>query len=179
MTYASFLLRSLLVALLLALPATGWSDEIDRFVGNYVGEAEFEDDGEVQKRDLSVDITKSENGFVLKWMSVTYRSDGRTKERTYNVEFLPSPRDHIYGSAMKSNLFGKSVPLNPLMGEPFVWARFEGDTLSVFSLFIDESGEYEIQEFHRTLVPEGLSLVFLRLRYDEVQREIRTILKRQ
>lgn len=160
-------------------PKAGWSDEIDRFVGSYVGYAEFEQRGETQKRDLSVDIVKTEGGFSLTWKTVSYRSDGRIKEKTYTVEFTPSTRDRIYGSAMKANLFGKLVPLNPLAGEPFVWARFEDDTLSVFSLFIDESGEYEVQEFHRTLVPEGLSLVFLRMRYDSVEREIRTILKRQ
>jgi hypothetical protein len=32
---------------------------------------------------------------------------------------------------------------DPLQGEPFVWARFEGDTLSGF-FFINVVGEYEI-----------------------------------
>lgn len=179
MMYISSLVRTLLAALLLFLPTIAGAAEIDRFIGSYIGSAEFVQNGAPQKRNLSVVIDESDNGFVLTWMSVTYRDDGRIKEREYTIEFTPSEREHIYQSAMKSNLFGKSVPLDPLAGEPFVWARFKGDTLSVFSLFIDQSGEYEVQEFHRTLVPEGLSLVFLRFRNGEVQREIRTVLGRE
>jgi hypothetical protein len=80
---------------------------------------------------------------------------------------------------MKSNLFGKAVPLDPLAGEPFVWARFEGDTFTVYSLFINEVGDYEMQEFHRTLVDEGLELVFRRVQNGVPEREINTLLKRQ
>ena len=42
-----------------------------------------------------------------------------------------------------------------------------------------ETGNYEMQEFHRTLVDEGLDLVFQRIRNGAVDREIRTLLKRQ
>lgn len=173
------LIRMLLPLLVLALSALAAAADIDRFVGTFSGSAEFLVDGEPQNRDLGVVIAKSEGGFEVTWTSVTFRSDGRTKERAYTIAFTPSSRDNIYQSAMKPNLFGKSVPLDPLEGEPFVWARFEEDTLSVFSLFIDESGEYEVQEFHRTLVPEGLDLVFMRLRNGAVEREIKATLERQ
>lgn len=170
----------LFATLFLIQPSIGAAAEIDRFVGSYVGTAEFVRDGELQKRDLSVVIEKADDdAFVLTWTSVTFRSDGRRKDRKYTIEFTPSGRDRIYGSAMKSNLFGKSVPLDPLAGEPFVWARFKDDTLSVYSLFIHESGEYEIQEYHRTLVPEGLSLEFARFRNGEIKREIQSILMRE
>ena len=101
------------------------------------------------------------------------------KERTYQIEFVPSQRDSIYGSAMKTNIFGKQVPLDPLKGEPFVWARFEGDTFSVFSLFINEVGEYEMQEYHRTLADGGLNLLFRRVSNGVPQKEITAFLARQ
>ncbi len=177
-------LRQQLIFPLLALvfgllPAVCFAIEIDRFFGTYTGEAEVTVNGETLKRDMSVTVEPSKDGFLLNWNSVTYRADGRIKEKTYAIEFVPSARDNIYESAMKKNLFGKSTPLDPLQGEPFVWARIEGDTFSVFSLFIDEMGDYEIQEFHRTLVDGGLDLVFRRMHNGVLEREIHTLLKRQ
>ncbi|WP_370400145.1 hypothetical protein [Sulfitobacter sp. JB4-11] len=155
------------------------ASEADRFVGTYVGEAQFVHEGETRRRDMSTTIKDTKNGFQLSWTSVTYKDDGRTTEKAYTINFTPSDRPHIYQSAMAQNLFGQSRPLDPLKGEPFVWARFEGDTFSVFSLFINETGNYEVQEFHRTLVEEGLDLRFLRIRNGVIEREIETLLVRQ
>ena len=140
---------------------------------------EFPMRGDLVKRDLSTTIEETRKGVELTWTSVTYKSDGRTKSKTYTIEFVPSGRDNIYQSAMKTNLFGKAVPLDPLKGDPFVWARFEGDTFSVFSMFINEIGEYEVQEFHRTLVDEGLNLLFRRFHNGKMEREITALLERQ
>ena len=172
-------LRPFLVLCLVLLPSFGFASGITPFVGTFAGQAEFEENGQTQKRDMSTTIEETKNGFTITWTSVTYKSDGRTKAKTYTIEFLPSQRDNIYQAAMKSNLFGKAVPLDPLAGEPFVWARLVDDTFSLYSLFINEAGEYEIQEFHRTLVEAGLELVFLRVRNGAPEREIRTVLQRQ
>jgi len=161
------------------LPSIGFAAEIERFVGTFVGTADLASDGETKPRDMNVTIDTAKDGFSLTWTSVAYKDDGRTKEKTYTIEFVSSPRENIYQSAMKTNLFGKAVPLDPLKGDPFVWARFEGDTFSVYSLFINEVGEYELQEYHRTLVEGGLELLFLRVHNGTPEREIRTLLKRQ
>lgn len=168
------------VCLLLVWLCTGplFAATIDQFEGSYVGSAQFAYEGEVQRRDMSTEIVATKTGFVVSWTSVSYKTDGRTKAKTYTIEFIPSGREDIYKSAMAKNLFGKDTPLNPLNGEPFVWARLEGDTLSVFSLFIDEAGEYEVQEFHRTLIDVGLDLVFRRVHSTAIEKEIRTILVR-
>jgi len=168
----------LAIALILA-PVALWAAEFDAFLGTYSGQAEVEVDGKTERRDMSVTISEAENGFELEWTSVIYKADGRTKEGTYSIIFTPSPRDNIYASAMKTNVFGKAVPLDPLNGEPYVWARLDGNTLTVYSLFINEVGEYEIQEYHRTLTEGGLDLVFKRVRQAEAEREIRTFLERQ
>ena len=179
MTAPLSLLRPFLIlCCLLLLPFPGLAGSIEPFVGSFAGQATFEEEGKTQKRDMSTTIREAGKGFSITWTSVTYRSDGRTTTKTYTVDFVPSQRENIYQAAMKSNLFGKAVPLDPLAGEPFVWARIVGDTFSLYSLFINEAGEYEIQEFHRTLVDEGLDLVFLRVRNGAPQREIRTLLKR-
>lgn len=168
----------LLLSVLIALPGLALGAGIDRFAGEYAGSASFVVDGTTQHRDMSTRIEPTKKGFVLSWTSVTYKTDGRTKEKTYTIEFIPTGRSGIYKSAMTSNLFGKPTPLDPLQGEPFVWGRLENDTLSVYSLFINEVGEYEIQEFHRTLVDEGLSLRFLRVHNGVPEKEINTLLRR-
>lgn len=165
-----------LMALLFAGPLLAAT--IDQFEGSYEGTAEFEYEGEVQRRDMSTEISMTKDGFMVSWTSVSYKNDGRAKAKTYRIEFVPSGRDDIYKSAMAKNLFGKATPLDPLAGEPFVWARLEDETLTVFSLYIDELGEYEVQEFHRTLIDGGLDLVFRRIDSKAIVKEIRTVLRR-
>lgn len=176
-TFLSYVF-SIFLLLFSFLPGTGMSAEIERFEGSYAGKAEFVFNNEQQYRDMSTTITATKKGFVVRWTSVTYKTDGRTKEKTYTIDFVPSARDHIYKSAMATNRFGKPTPLDPMQGEPFVWSRIDGDTLSVYSLFINEIGEYELQEFHRTLVEEGLELKFLRVHNGVAEKEIRTLLRR-
>ncbi len=171
-------LLQLSLMVILLCPGVALAANIEKFEGTYKGEAEFFFEGETERRDMSTTIKATKTGFVLSWTSVSYKDDGRTKSKAYTIEFIPSARDNIYMSAMKNNLFGKPTPLDPLQGEPFVWARLEGETLSVFSLFINTVGEYEIQEFHRTLIDAGLDLVFLRVHNGTVEKEIRTVLIR-
>ena len=132
----------------------------------------------MQRRDVSTTIAPTKDGFSVSWTSISYKDDGRSKSKSYTIEFTPTQRDHIYGSAMKTNVFGKPVPLDPLKGEPFVWARFEGDTFSLFSLLINEQGEYDMQEYHRTLVEGGLDLVFRSVSDAATSKEIKTFLAR-
>lgn len=159
-------------ALLLAAP-------IERFVGSYSGEADVILEGEADLRDLNTTITSTDDGFSVTWSSGVEKIDGRQTNKTYTIEFLPSDRSDIYGSAMKTNVFGKNVPLDPLKGEPFVWARLEGDTLSLFSLFINEAGDHTIQEYHRTLAEGGLNLRFVKVDSGEPLQELRGFLKRE
>ncbi len=172
------LLRTLSVLLFALLPITGIAADIDRFIGTYAGEAEFTYKGEAEQRDMSVSIAQKGDGFSVRWSSVTYKTDGRKKEKTYTIDFAPSARDHIYGSTMKTNVFGKAIPLNPLEGEPYVWSRIVEDTFTVYSLFINEAGGYEMQEYHRTLTSGGLDLLFRRIGPGLPEKEIKAFLER-
>ncbi|MEY8839466.1 hypothetical protein AB9K41_10600, partial [Cribrihabitans sp. XS_ASV171] len=120
----------LLVAMLV-LCAPARADEITPFVGSYVGSAELVDaDGTVTPRDMSVQIAEADEGFNVSWTTTTYKEGGRIKEQAYSLDFLPSPREGIYSAAMKRNVFGHAVQLDPMKGEPFVWGRIIGDTLT-------------------------------------------------
>ena len=97
----------------------------------------------------------------------------------YSINFVPSDRDDVYSAAMRKNMFGHEVQMDPMKGEPYVWARIIDDTMTVFSLFVDDEGGYEIQEFNRTLAEEGLELDFLSVRNGAVRRRIETMLTRR
>lgn len=154
--------------------------EITPFVGDYVGSAEVVDaDGESIPRDMSVSIHETGKGFNVSWTTTTYKLDGRVKEQEFSVDFLPSDRPEVFSAAMKRNVFGHEVPLNPMEGEPFVWGRIDGQTLTVFSLFIDETGGYELQQYDRTLAEGGLDLSFSRFVNGERSRTVETFLKKE
>ena len=152
----------------------------DRFVGRYTGSAEMlSADGTKVPRDMSVEIASVKNGFNVQWTSITYRPDGRTKEKSYSITFVPSERKGVFAAAMRRNVFGHEVPLDPMQGEPYVWGRIIGDTMSVYSLFVDPEGGYELQQFDRTLADGGLQLEFQRIRNGMISRSVSTFLRKQ
>ncbi|MFK7753985.1 MAG: hypothetical protein AB8B51_15745 [Sedimentitalea sp.] len=154
--------------------------EISRFVGDYAGSALVEQaNGAAFSRDMSVSITTTREGFSVRWSSTTYRDDGRTKEKSYVIDFVPSDRDDVFAAAMKRNVFGHAVQLDPMKGEPYVWSRINGDTLTVYSLFVSADGGYELQQFDRTLAEGGLQLDFKRTDNGVPKRSVSTFLKRQ
>ena len=80
---------------------------------------------------------------------------------------------------MRVDAFGNATPLDPLRGDPYVWARLEGSRLMVYALIITESGGYEMHEYERTLTPAGvMNLSYFRVVDGEVQRAVTGTLKR-
>ena len=162
----------------LAAQVSAYAEPITPFIGHYEGSAEFEEKGKVVSRDMSVSIVETDDGFVVNWSSTSYKSDGRTKEKNYEIEFIDTLRDGIYSSAMGKNVFGNPVALDPLKGDPYVWARVSGNVLTIFSLLIDEQGGYEMQEYNRTLVEGGLELEYKRVRNGLPLKNINSFLKK-
>ncbi|MDX2482257.1 MAG: hypothetical protein QNK42_01195 [Pseudodonghicola sp.] len=169
----------LLLSLLVVAPARA-NGLIEPFIGDYVGAAEIVDaDGERIQRDMNVSIRSAKEGFTVDWTSTTRKPDGRFKAKSYSITFLLTDRPGIYSAGMRQNVFGHSVPLDPIKGEPFVWGRIRGDTMTIFSLFVDENGDYEMQQFDRTLADGGLILNFSDLRNGEKLRSVETFLERR
>jgi hypothetical protein len=167
----------LLALLLTAYPA--WAD-ISRFVGRYEGTAEVVmADGTSNKRDMSVHISDTGKGrFAVNWTSVIHEPDGKSRSKSYQIEFQRTRREGVYSAAMKRDVFGNSVPLNPMKGEPYVWARIIGDTLTVFSLMVKADGGYDLQQFDRTLAEGGLDLDFQSIDNGQLSRRVSTFLKK-
>lgn len=153
--------------------------DITRFVGAYSGSAKLETvHGYSETRDMSVVISATKDGFRVAWESVTHKDDGRKKSKAYEVDFMPSDRPGIFAAAMQHNVFGHAVQLDPMKGEPYVWGRIIGDTLTVYSLFLDETGGYELQQFDRSLAEGGLQLNYSAIRDGGPQRSVQTFLKK-
>lgn len=173
----SILAAAFVAILAWAIPVN--AEAIDRFVGTYSGSVEVVIDGAPTQRDASVKIEADAPGFVVKWETATRRSDGSVKSKSYSVDFQPTARDGVFGAAMRRNVFGKEVPLDPMKGEPYVWSRIVGDTLTVFSIYVYDDGSYEIQQFDRTLVDGGLELEFSSAKNGEVRLQISAFLQRE
>jgi len=170
-------IRSLFFAILLvAAPAAFAADRpIADFYGRFIGKTTIAAEGESAPRDIGVEIRPVEdddNAFTIEWDTVITRADGSTKANSVKILFQHTKRDAIYSSAMRVNVFGKRTPLDPLSGDPFVWARLIGDTLTVFALLITDAGSYEMQVYDRTLNGDTLALRFSRVRDGEKLKEI-------
>jgi len=173
---------TLIAALWLCLASISMAQaaSIDPFVGSYHGTTIEHAENELQARDLDVVIEKTDRGFVVDWSTVIHKADGREKTVSLDVEFYTTERADIYGSAMRSGLFGKRIPNDPLKGEPFFWARIVDKTLTIHALYINDEGGYEMQVYKRTLDEEGnLDLVFRRFRDGEQIRDVTGKLTRQ
>ena len=118
-------------AALLSVQHAVAAEDYERFFGRYEGQLIVEGDGDLSKRDLRVEIGPAKNGFEVEWVALIRKPDGRTKRVAYKIAFRSARRGNIYGSAMKSDAFGHSVPLDPLKGEPYVWANIDGNVLTV------------------------------------------------
>jgi hypothetical protein len=156
----------------MTLPALAADAALEKFFGSYVGYTSQPPNEPLMPRDLATKISAhGENGFRLEWTTVIYRADG-PKRQSYAVNFSSTDRPGIFSSAMRSNLFGQSEPLDPLKGDPYLWAQLGGRTLTVHAMLITNDGGYEMQTYKRTLAEDGMILKFSR---DHNGREMRTI----
>lgn len=180
----SFLRTLVIRRLMIGLMFIGFAQmslaDASAFVGEYTGSADIVSaDGNSSKRDMSVEISTTNEGFNVSWTSVSYKSDGRVKEKSYSIDFIPTDRPNVFAAAQKKDVFGHLVQLDPMKGEPFVWSRIIEDTMTVYSLFVNDDGGYEMQQFDRTLTEGGLQLEFSRVRNGQHERSVSTLLTRK
>ena len=169
---------ALLLALVIATVTASAEFEAERFFGLYEGQAISDRQGEITNRDQTVDISPHKKGFMVNWVSVSRKPNGEIKRKNYNIEFTPTRRSHIYQAGMRTNIFGRRKPLDPMHGDPYVWARIEGPVLNVYALHVLEDGGYEMQIYKRTLTAQGLDIKYSRLRDGKLLRSVNGSLKK-
>ena len=173
------IMRALLLVLLAAAlagpgrEASSAETSIEAFYGKYTGQAVTSGKDEISKRDLSVHIKPDgKDRFTIDWITFTQSASGKRKRKEYSISFKPSERKNVFASAMKKNLFGKSVPLDPIKGEPYVWASINGKTLTVYAMMVTDDGGYEMQVYDRTLTWNCMNLKFSRVRDGKILKLI-------
>ena len=167
--------RRLIPGILMGLVfATSYAEEAqwERFYGAYVGSDNKAVAEEIEARDLEVEITSAKKGFKVAWTTVIHKPNGRVKRVENEIRFIPTEKPNLYASAVQTNMFGKAVPQDPLKGEPYVWATVRDDVLKIHALLLTDNHGYEIQVYERRLTPQGLGLVFSRVRDGERLRDI-------
>ncbi len=172
MTQSRGTLWMTLVALLMAgAPAAAQDAAIERFFGQYTGTgAAAEPKGasiRVSERDFDVEIAADGDGFVVTWTTIARAGPAdapRIKRKTNTVTFVPTGRPGLFAAKQQGDA---------VAGEPYTWARIVGTTLKVYSMTLNENGEYEIQQYDRALVEAGMTLEFKRIREGELVRVVR------
>jgi hypothetical protein len=172
-------LLTTLLAMLLASAADAMPAGFEKFHGEWVGKAIADTGAEIEPRDIRVKIKPQEQGFSVTWVLVIHKAAGKDKRSEFSVSFQPTKRPNIFGSAMRLDVFGNATPLDPLRGEPYVWARVEGITLTIYALVITDVGGYELHTYERTLLRGGMmKLNYHRVVNGEVLRVVTGTLER-
>ena len=154
-------------------------DPIDPFVGKYKGKATSKLDGKLTDRDLNFEIKKHSGGFSVRWVTVIPRGNGTTKRTSYRIRFDKTRKIKLFSAAMRRNAFGAPVPLDPLKGDPYMWASIQGKTLGIYGVHVTSNGGYELQVYERTLTTGGMKLRFKRIRNGKPLKEISGFAKRE
>ena len=161
-----------LVAFEFAVPAALAQDlSINAFAGRYVGSGLARDDVseyfDLTVRDLDVTIRPQGAGFNVAWTTVL-REGGdpdnpKIKRKSSAMSFVPTGRPGLFRGAQSAD---------PMSGDAYAWAYINGQTLTVHSLVIDESGSYTMHTYDRTLTGLGMELEFTRVRDGEPTKTV-------
>jgi hypothetical protein len=142
------------------------------FFGTFQGSGFAEDNDSIYfgttVRDLDVIIAPSGGGFSVTWTTII-RGGGdpakpNVRRKTQTATFSPTDRAGVFRGAPSGD---------PLTGNPYVWARIEGNSMTVFILHIGARGKYSMQSYARTLSGYGMDLVFSRISDGEPVRTAR------
>ena len=162
-------LRPLLLigVILAASPASGQDGLPAGFHGDWQGVEVTVADGdagiEATAEDLNVRITPDDGGFRMSWTALARdTSDGPLARHPIEARFVPADRPGVFifdpeQSSLLLRLFGDPSTNNPLEGEPLLWARLEGQTLSVYGLSVTPEGGFDLYQHARTLTGDGLT----------------------
>ncbi len=170
-----------LAFIVILVSSIGWTAKdagIEQFYGEYVGVSLSDPDNRLLVSDLDVTIHSHDSGFIMEWVTVTPFGNDQVERLEHKVKFHPTEKGGIYAAAMRPDLFGGWIPLDPFKGDPFMWARVSESTLTVYAMLITDSGAHDMQIYKRTLTADGLDLKFKRLRNEDSLGEIYGILKR-
>lgn len=158
----------LIGVILAASPASGQDGLPAAFYGEWRGVEVTVEDGDADlgatAEDLNVRIAPDDSGFRMSWTALSRKqSDGPLVRHPVEARFAPADRPGVFvfdpeQSSFLLRLFGDPSTSNPLEGEPLLWVRLEGQTLSVYGLSITPEGGFDLYQHVRTLTGDGMTV---------------------
>jgi hypothetical protein len=100
----------------------------------------------------------------MRWTALSRKGAGDPLARSeVEARFEPTDRPGVFAfdpeqSSMLLSLFGDPATSNPLEGEPLLWARLDGETVSVYGLAINPDGSFDLYQHVRALSAEGMTV---------------------
>ena len=164
------------LVLILLISATAWplkaeqDGSITAFYGRWGGSAIAKNSDSiyfgVTIRDLDVTIAGAPNGFNIAWTTV-FRRGGtpnkpKIRRKTTRMSFTETTPG-VYQAWGAS----RAGP-----GGTYSWARYDGKTLHIYMLAIDNSGVYQLSSYARTVTGSGMDLEFSAIRDGEALRSV-------
>jgi hypothetical protein len=117
------------------------------------------------ERDLDVVVGPSGNGFTITWTTVLRQSgdpnNPTVKRRSTTLNFIASAQPNVWRAVNSGD---------PVAGQPAIWARIKGKTLTINSMVVNSDGGFEMQVYDRTLSGLGMELEFTRVEDGEPVR---------
>ena len=167
LVFAFVLLTSILI---FERPADARDAEYAPFLGSYTGNVDFATTEGLESRNLEVAIRREADGFSVEWSTITRKPSGKLKRNTYFAAFKPVTNNVFYTSAMFVDRFGTETPVDP------IYAKIEGNKMTVFAFLITADGHHELQTYERILVPGGMKLKFTRVRDHKMVKTLKVSL---
>lgn len=138
---------------------------IKDFVGRWPGQSIEQPYNATPSGIIDIEINESSNGFELSWNDLSLNDRGVPDGNALEARFVGTNRQGVFEVVPESGsfldqMFASPETGNPLDGETLLWARIDTETLAVYSLKIDETGEFNLDHYSWTRTDGGLALLY-------------------
>lgn len=114
--------------------------------------------------DIHLKVSPRYGGFVLRFQSLSELTMGI--KHHYEVVFKRTWRPGIYLAGMRCDVFGHPRPLDPALGDPYMWVYLEKDALTLYAMSIASDGTHDLGRYSYRRNGDDLALEYQRLRDD-------------
>lgn len=158
--------------------AAAYAADIPPLAGEWRGTAVESTGGiDTPANELFLKFEPADKGFDLEW-----KVPGGAAESARFIQTEGHPGVFSTQKASRG-LFGVmswfSGELNPLDGDPLIWARSGADTLVFYKLVIDEQGAFTLDRYETVLEGGALRLHFTRRSHDKPEQSLAVKLERE
>lgn len=140
--------------------------KIKDFYGTYVGTAHQIDGDNLRDLDVIIKPYKKGKGYSIEWVTVMYktaRDKPGVRRNNHHIHYAPVSKN-LFRPEMKRNPFSVSEKKSYYEGRPITWSRLSGNSLNVYSFFIDKDGQHYFQNYSRALTENGLDISYTSLK---------------